>query len=680
MRTECRISFDTENLYLGCRAYDVNASSIRAVRADRDDIMEHDRVGITIDPFRDRRRGWEFAVNPLGVQYDAVYDAQTDAADPAWNAIWTSAGRIVDDGYVIEASIPFKSLRFPTGTDAGEWGLIVWRYRPRDSNALTRNVTVDPAVRCHLCQAGTLSGLIATKPARNFELGPTLTSIRTDRRDGASEPMHRGSMRPEFGLDGRWSITPDVTLNVTANPDFSQVEADAAQLQANSLFALAYPERRPFFLEGADLFASPNNVVFTRSIADPIAGTKLTAKNGRNAFAFLGARDRVTNLVLPGHDRAPRATLDDESTSLALRLRRDVRRSSTVGLLATAREGRDYLNRVIGADALLRPHPSVSLWTQALLSQSEYPDTLAARTSQPSGIFTGNLFGGHARYQTRTRNFDVSAWKYSRGFRADAGFITQVEVVDADISADRIFWGRPGSWLTRLSVGAGWYPTLHDTTPSYTNAWRFVRMSYEGRAGFQYSTYLRMRSETFRGVSYDFWTPWMMFRVQPWTGVTAGVDATFGGEIDYVGQRLARTVRLTPTATLRLTREAEARVRHSVLRLTSGDRSLLDARISELRFAYHPTSRMFARVITQYETTDRAAIASPSVSASTTRSLSSQLLFSYRIDAQTAALFGYGDTREAPDQSPGDEPDELSSSLRPMVRSFFVKLSYAWRP
>jgi hypothetical protein len=470
-----------------------------------------------------------------------------------------------------------------------------------------------------------------------------------------------------------------VTLNVTANPDFSQVEADAAQLEANNLFALSYPERRPFFLEGADLFASPNNIVFTRSIADPIAGAKLTAKNGRNAFAFLGARDRVTNLVLSGHERAPRATLDEESTSLAVRVRRDVRRSSTIGLLATGREANGYFNRVIGADALLRPHPSVSLWTQALYTATRYPDTLATRNAQPSSSFTGSLLGVHARYQTRTRNLDMSAWNYTRGFRADAGFITQVGILDAEISGDRVFWGPPGSWHTRLSVGAGWYPSVHDTTPSYTNAWRFVRFAYDGRAGFQYATYLRMRSETFRGVRYDFWTPWMMMRVQPWTGVNAGVDAVFGGEIDYVGQRLARTVRLTPTATVRLTREAEARLRYSLLRLTSGDRSLLQARISEVRFAYHPTARMFARAIVQHESTDRAAIV-PSVSASRARSLSSQLLFSYRIDAQTAALLGYGDTREAPDQSPGAEPDGFSQSLKPMVRSFFVKLSYAWRP
>jgi hypothetical protein len=137
-----------------------------------------------------------------------------------------------------------------------------------------------------------------------------------------------------------------------------------------------------------------------------------------------------------------------------------------------------------------------------------------------------------------------------------------------------------------------------------------------------------MRSETFRGVEYDFWTPWMMFRVQPWKGVTGGVDATFGGEIDYVGQRLARTVRLAPTATLRLTREAEARVRHSLLRLASGSESVLQARISEIRFAYHPTSRLFARTIVQYETTDRAANVSAAVAASKTRSLSSQLLLS----------------------------------------------------
>jgi hypothetical protein len=173
----------------------------------------------------------------------------------------------------------------------------------------------------------------------------------------------------------------------------------------------------------------------------------------------------------------------------------------------------------------------------------------------------------------------------------------------------------------------------------------------------------------------------MMLRAQPWPGLTATIDATFGGEIDYQAERLARTVRLAPSATVRVTREAEVRVRHSAVRLRAGDETLLRASVSELRAEYHPTSRAFARALLQYRTSYRSAASAPLVEPAQARGLASQLLFSYRVDAQTAALVGYGDARESPDAAPGTDADaSLSDSLLPMVRSFFVKLSYAWRP
>ena len=597
VRTECRIAYDAANLYLGCHAFDPAPSSIRAVRAERDAILEHDRVGITIDPFNDRRRGWQFAINPLGVQYDAVYDAAADMPDDAWNAIWTSAGRIVADGYVVEASIPFKSLRFPASATPRDWGFLAWRQRPRDSNVALHSVRIDPAIRCLLCQAGALTDLAAPSPSRNIELGPTLTSIRTDRRASADAAMERGAFRPELGLDARWSITPDVTVNGTANPDFSQVEADAAQLDANNLFALSYPERRPFFLDGADLFASPQTVVFTRAIADPSAGARFTAKHGGTAVALLGARDAVTNLLFAGRERSPQLQLDQPSTALVGRLRRDVLGSSTLGLLGTYRSGDGYLNRVLGVDALLRPHATTSLSAQAVLSATRYPDFVASRMGQPTGDFTGSLVGARARFQTRDANAELRLWKYTHGLRADLGFIPQVGVVDMDIDGDRVWWGSGNGWLTRLAIGAGYYASKHDTTAAFINAWRFVRVAYEGPSGLTYRAYARMRTETFRGARYDFWTPWMNVQVQPTKSLSASVDATFGGEIDYGAGRLARTVRLSPTATLRLTRNAEVRLRQSNLTLRTGEETLLRATVSELRAAYHPTSRTFARAL-----------------------------------------------------------------------------------
>ena len=681
VRTECRIAYDASNLYLGCHAFDPAPSSIRAVRADRDGILEHDRVGITIDPFNDRRRGWRFAINPLGVQYDAVYDAAADTPDDAWNAIWTSAGRIVADGYVVEASIPFKSLRFPRTAAPRDWGFLAWRQRPRDSNVALHSVRLDPAIRCLLCQAGALTGLAAPSPSRNIELGPTLTSIRTDRRTSADTTMERGTFRPELGLDARWSVTPDVTVNVTANPDFSQVEADAAQLDANNLFALSYPERRPFFLDGADLFASPQTVVFTRTIADPSAGVRFTAKHGGNAVALLGARDAVTNLLFAGRERSPQLQLDQPSTALVGRVRRDVLGSSTLGLLGTYRSSDGYANRVLAVDALLRPHATTSLSAQAMLSATRYVDSLASRMGQPIGDFTGSLVGARARFQTRDANAELRLWKYTHGLRADLGFIPQIGVFDIDLDGDRVWWGSGDGWLTRLAIGAGYYATKHDTTPAFINAWRFVRVAFEGPSGLTYRAYARMLTETSRGVRYDFWTPWMNLQVLTTKSLSASVDATFGGEIDYGAGRLARTVRLSPAATLRLTRNAEVRLRQSNLTLRTREETLLRATVSELRAAYHPTTRTFARALVQYRTTRRTSASLPVLSASSTRSLAAQVLLSYRVDAQTAALLGYGDTREASDTAPTSTGgDDLSDELRPMVRSFFVKLSYAWRP
>jgi hypothetical protein len=681
VRTECRIAYDATNLYLGCHAFDPKPGAIRAVRADRDDILEHDRVGITIDPFNDHRRGWQFAINPLGVQYDAVYDAGADVPDHAWNAIWTSAGRIAADGYVVEASIPFKSLRFPTSATPRDWGFLAWRHWPRDANVALHSVRIDPAIRCLLCQAGALTGLAAPSPSRNIELGPTLTSIRTDRRRSRDTRITRGQFKPEVGLDARWSITPDVTVNATANPDFSQVEADAAQIDANNLFALSYPERRPFFLDGADLFASPQTVVFTRTIADPSAGARFTAKHGGTALALLGARDAVTNLLFAGHERSPQLQLDQPSTAFVARVRRDVLGSSTLGLFGTYRSSDGYANRVLAVDALLRPHATTSVSAQAAVSATRYPDSTASRMGQPAGDFTGSLVGARARFQTRDANAQLSLWKYTGRLRADLGFIPQVGVVDIDLDGDRVWWGAGGGWLTRFAIGGGYFGSQHDTTPAFVNAWRFVRVAYEGRSGLTYRAYARMRSETFRGVRYDFWTPWMNLQVQPTKSLSAGVDATFGGEIDYAAGRLARTVRLAPAATVRLTRNAEVRLRQSNLTLRTGEETLLRATVSELRAAYHPTSRTFARALVQYRTTRRTSASLPVLSASHTRSLATQLLLSYRVDAQTAALLGYGDTREASDIAPTSAGgDELSDDLRPMVRSFFVKLSYAWRP
>jgi hypothetical protein len=272
--TRCHVTYDDANLYLACEAFDPDPASIRAFVTDRDDVDEHDRVGFTIDPFNDTRRAFEFGITALGVQSDGVFDQQQGWTDRSWDAIWTSAGRITDSGYIVEAAIPFRSLRFPSSAGIQTWGIFAWRQWPRSEAVEFRSMRLDRNNSCMLCQANLATGFQGISPGVNLELVPTITSSRTDSRDEfPTDPLARGSLDAEPGLDLRWGITSDLTVNTTVNPDFSQVEADVAQLDVNNRFALFFPEKRPFFLEGADFFSTPLRAVFTRTIADPLVGT-----------------------------------------------------------------------------------------------------------------------------------------------------------------------------------------------------------------------------------------------------------------------------------------------------------------------------------------------------------------------------------------------------------------------
>jgi hypothetical protein len=263
----------------------------------------------------------------------------------------------------------------------------------------------DAANACVLCQANKLTGFAAITPGSNVELYPTLTSRRTDERSAFPDgSLEAGNVKAEPGLDLRWGATPNLSLNATANPDFSHVEADVAQLDVNTRFALFYPERRPFSPEGSDFFATPIQAVFTRTVAAPTGGLKLTGKWGGVGVGVFTAHDRVTNLF-PSNQGTADTSLENNTVSTALRYRHDVGSASNVGLLYTGREGADgYANRVTGADASLQLTPANSLRLQALVSQTSYPDAVAQRFGQPLGRFVGT--GLRASYGYESRNWN----------------------------------------------------------------------------------------------------------------------------------------------------------------------------------------------------------------------------------------------------------------------------------
>jgi hypothetical protein len=549
----------------------------------------------------------------------------------------------------------------------------VWRGRPRSTAATLQSTRRDKANSCHLCQADSLVGLEAGSPGGNVDLTPSLTGMRTDLRPAAAKRPVAGRVEPALGVDARWSITPELAANLTANPDFSQVEADVGQLDANEVFALRFPERRPFFLEGADLFLTPQELAFTRTIADPSAGAKLTGKLGANAFGVLAARDAVTSYLVPGHEGSAEARLRSPSTALLARYRRDVGRASTAGALLTSRTAAGYANQVLGADLLVRPHPTTSVAAQVAVSTTDYPDSLALAHGQRTGRFGGALYGARATYRTRHTSIEALGWRYTRSFRADLGFVSQVGVFDAELDVERSFWGAPGGLVTRLGLGAGYYPSVHDTTSGFTNAWRFVRLVYEGPGQLRYQLWVRHRTERYRGTSYRFWTPWMGLSMAPSRRFRLDLNATLGRQIDYRDARLARIVQVGGVASLRPTRSTELALIGNHLRLSDRAVPTLRASVAEIRGVQHFSERLFLRAIVQRAEAERLAPGSRREV-----SVRSHVLLSYRVNAQTAALLGYGDERAADPEESG--PDALQVPLRTDRRTFFTKVSYLWRP
>ena len=255
-------------------------------RDDTDTLIQDDHVGLMLDTFNDERRAFQFRINPLGVQADAIFSEQDGVEDFSWDMIWkASATRITDEGYVVEVALPLKQLRFQAGAAVQTWGFEAFRSWPRNVRHRLSSQPRDRDKGCLLCQENKITGFEGLAQGRNVELDPTATFSRTDqrlrrRRTPGSRAVRARAMS---GLTGRWSVTPNLTLNGTVNPDFSQVEADVAQLDVNQRFALFYPEKRPFFLEGVDFFTTPVQTVFTRTVADPTFGAKLTGKQGANA-------------------------------------------------------------------------------------------------------------------------------------------------------------------------------------------------------------------------------------------------------------------------------------------------------------------------------------------------------------------------------------------------------------
>src|SRR5213595_1963975 len=299
--TEVLVFYAPDAIYFGIRAFEVHGNVVRATLADRDNIGADDNVQILLDTFNDRRRALLFAVNPLGAQQDGVRSEGIAGAAGGGNAggrfdgvvdlnpdyVYESKGRVTPSGFEVEVRIPFKSLRYQSGA-IQDWGIQIVRVTQHTAY----EDTWTPAVRANasfLIQSGSLKGLTGMRRGLVMDLSPEFTS-RVDGARAASAYRY-GVVDPQVGANLRWGVTQNLSAAGTVNPDFSQVEADVGQVTVNERFAVFFPEKRPFFLEGLEQFDTPNALIYTRRISAPVGGAKLTGKVGPMGIAYIGAVD-----------------------------------------------------------------------------------------------------------------------------------------------------------------------------------------------------------------------------------------------------------------------------------------------------------------------------------------------------------------------------------------------------
>ena len=670
--TDCLVTFDDDNLYVGFRAQDPRPQEIRAHLMDRDSLtsfLQDDYVGFNIDPFNDERRGFQFRLNPLGVQVDGVQNDITSTTDMTWDSIWDSAGRITEDGWVAEAAIPFQQLRFPRTGGPQTWGWVCFRSYPRNVVHRMSSKYTDRSKNCFLCEENKVSGFEGMSPGRNLEVTPTVTTIRTDAQPRPLQSeLVQGDEEVEPGLSARWGVTPNLVFNGTLNPDFSQVEADSAQLDVNNRFALFFPEKRPFFLEGADFFSTPLQAVFTRSVADPNWGAKLTGKEGKNAVGLFVAEDDRNELIFPSNEqsllfRQPQ----EEVTSGVLRYRRDVGKRSVVGVLATGREATDYHNAVLGLDGQINFTTSDTLRFQWLRSDTEYPDPVAAAFRQPLGSFDGD--GLQVRFDHKHRSWRGAAayTELDPGFRADYGFITRVDVKTAEAVLERLHYGKRGGRFTQISYGLrGLRTEDHDGVLTDDTFELFGQ--YQGPLQSQLDVAISDGRERFGGQTFDVQRGDVVLAMNPSGKVRIVVGARFGDEIDITKVVLGDLVELTPGVQVRLGRSLSVTLNYQDRRLSTDEGRLFRAAIAQSRAVYQFNVRTAVRAILQYTDVDRDQELYLPIRLNDEERFFSQLLFSYKLNAQTVLFLGYTDNRL------GNQAIDLEQT----ERVFFFKVGYAF--
>lgn len=666
VKTEVLVMHDANHLYVGFRAHDPDPSAIRAHLADRDQAWADDWVGVILDTFNDERRHYLFVVNPLGVQSDRI-EAEANGQSP-WDGIWSSAAVITDWGWSAEFEIPFSTLRFQRSAGPQIWGFDAIRGYPRNVQQQMGAFPRDRSINCYLCQALKIEGFAGVSPGHNIEIVPTLTASRTDeRQDLPDGSMVTGDPDVELGLTARWGVTPNLTLSGTINPDYSQVEADALQLTVNRPFAIFYPELRPFFMEGADFFETSMDIVYTRMMREPEWGLKLTGKEGDHTVGAYIVEDEITNLIIPGSESSDFTVLEEANTATVLRYKYDVGNRFTLGGIFTNRSGRDYLNRVAGIDGDLRLSGKDRVMLQVLASNTRYPGEVVEDFAQPEGSFNDWAAEIYYSHRSRTWMWWALLWDVGEDFRADLGFMPQVNFQHREGGIGYQWNATETSWYSYMDLKAKVANTV-DQTGFLLYHEDVVQFTLDGPLQSHSVIRPSRAREGYNGQEFEFNRLRLHLCAKPTRHSHAWLNLHGGGQIDYTNTRLGDFINLDAGFWYRFGKHLYIEPTYTRERMEVDQSWLYTSTIGRLTASWQFNTRCFVRAILQYVDDQFNTELYTDDRDPEEQHLFTQFLFSYKLNPRTVFFLGYSDNSFA--------NSDYGFTLGD--RTVFAKIGYAW--
>lgn len=695
--TEVMVLYTEHAIYFGIRAFEPHGSVI-ATLADRDRISGDDHVQILLDTFDDRRRALIFLINPHGVQGDGTFTDAT-GTDLSPDFLFDSKGRLTPDGYQIEVRIPFKSIRYQSAS-MQNWGINIVRRVQHSGHQQTWT----PAERgqpSFLAQSGTFTALTELKRGLVLDLNPVMTARATGSPTSATDPSWRYSREnPEFGGNLRWGVTANLTMNATVKPDFSQVESDVGQVSYDPRSALFFPEKRPFFIEGSENFATPNQLIYTRQITAPVAAAKL---NGKVGDLNIGVLTAVDDELLSSSGR-------DNPLFNIVRLRRDLGAQSNAGLVYTDRVDGSNYNRVAGLD------------TRVLLGKFVFNGQVASSFTALEGTTSHwrPLFDFSLNRPGRDWGFNAVIEGVHPEFVASSGFISRTGIGHANLTPRKSFYPTnsivealsvqlilDGTWdyarfrrgtfpndikvntSTSLSLRGGWHGSLYTWAESFmypADLYRDYFIERHDAAGAVLDTvpYVGTHRLPNYGGQVSISTP-------QWQSFSASAEILAGHDDNFDEWSSAWIYFATLSADWRPTDKLRVNARYLEQRFHRvSDGSLVRLRmIPRMKLEYQVARPVFFRFVGEYNATKLDDLRDDSrtndpvlvrradgtfrrAEAVERGGFRADWLFSYQPNPGTVIFAGYGTSLN------GEEffsPGELERS----TDGFFVKLSYLFR-